>query len=141
MSGPGSRSPHPYLRAYMAGITIPSMLLVLILVGFLAGHALHHGPLPIERVLVFPTTVGPNLWGLWNVLYTAMPRRRVWPIGLHGASLTLVLVPIAWTVATTFGVPFVTAGTVAAVYPFVVVVYYLLWKHGVSFLNDLLGVG
>jgi hypothetical protein len=141
MTGHAPPAPHPYLRAYMAGIAIPTMLFVMIPVVFLASHPLHHVPMPIERVLVFPATLGPNLWGLWNVLYVAVRRRRPWPIGVHGALLTLVVGPIAWTVATSFGVPHVTIETAGTVFPFVVVVYYLLWKHGVCFLNELLGVG
>jgi hypothetical protein len=28
-------------------------------------------PVPIERVIVFPMAVVPNLWGAWNVLRVA----------------------------------------------------------------------
>jgi hypothetical protein len=134
-------STHPYLRAYMAGVTIPTAFLIVILAVFLAIHGLHHGPTPIERFLVFPLALGPNLWGLWNMLYVAISRRRTWPIGRHGVLLTLIVGPVAWTVATSVGLPLAMIGTAAAVFPFVIVVYYLLWKHGVRFLNELVGVG
>jgi hypothetical protein len=125
----------------MAGITIPTMVLVLVLGVASASHAVYHGPIPVERIALFPATLGPNLWGVWNVLYVAIRRRREWPIGVHGALLTLLVGPIAWAVSTALDARIVTLPAAAGVLPFVVVVYYLVWKHGVAFLNDVLGVG
>lgn len=133
-------SAHPYLRAYMAGITIPTMFLLMILSVFLASRQLQ-GAAPIERVLIFPATLGPNLWGVWNVLFVVIHRRRTWPLGVHGVLLALLVGPIAWTVATRVGVPIATPEMAVVVFPFVIAIYYLLWKHGVRFLNQLLGVG
>lgn len=137
----GSPSAHPYVRAYMAGITIPTLFLLVMLGVYLTVHSLHHTAAPMERVLIFPATLGPNLWGFWNVLYVAIHRRRAWPIGVHGVFLAFVVGPIAWTVATSVGVPFATLEAAIRVFPFVIVVYYLLWKYGVRYLNELLGVG
>jgi hypothetical protein len=91
--------PHPYLRAYMAGITIPTAFLLVILAVFVAIHQVYQGPLPVDRVLVFPMAIAPNLWGAWNMLYVAIRRRRHWPLGTHGVLLALIVGPSAWSIA------------------------------------------
>ena len=70
--------PHRYLRAYMAGIVVPTMYLLVV-----ASVDVYHKyyfevsnqfvfPLasrPLDRALLLPMAVVPNAWGLWNMLY------------------------------------------------------------------------
>src|SRR5713101_5792987 len=115
---------HPYLRAYMAGIALPTMLLLV-----------------------------PNLFGAWNMFYLWLRPRRHFSIGLHGALLPFLLAPIAFTIATSLGFLAVTPGgvvwfqTITVHYAFVatgftaaLAVYYLVWKHVVAFFNQVLGI-
>jgi len=139
MLSPGV-APHPYLRAYMAGITIPTAFLLVILAVFLTVHGFHPGPLPVDRILIFPMAIAPNLWGAWNILYVALRRRRDWPLGRHGLLLALLVGSLAWTIARAVGVPMDVLHTAIAVYPFGVVAYYLLWKYAVRLLNEILGI-
>lgn len=124
----------------MAGITIPTAFLLVILAAFVTVHGVRPGPLAIDRVLVFPMAVAPNLWGAWNVLYVLIRRRRDWPLGRHGLLLALLAGSIASAIAHAAGVPASFFHTAVAVYPFGVVAYYLLWKYGVRFLNETLGI-
>lgn len=132
--------PHPYLRAYMAGITIPTAFLLVILAVFVAIHQVYQGPLPVDRVLVFPMAIAPNLWGAWNMLYVVIRRRRHWPLGTHGVLLALIVGPSAWSIAHALGVPNATVDRAIVAYPFGVAVYYLVWKYGVRRLNEILGI-
>ena len=68
MTPDSSPPPRPYLRAYMAGIAIPTAFLLVIMTVFVTVHRFHHEPLPIDRVLVFPIAIAPNLWGAWNIV-------------------------------------------------------------------------
>lgn len=140
MSPSSAVPPHPYLRAYMAGITIPTAFLLVILLVFVTVHWFHKEPLPIDRMLVFPMAIAPNLWGAWNIVYVALRGRRDWPLGLHGLLLAILIGPLGWTIALSMGVPKIALGTAAAAFPFVMALYYLLWKYGVRMLNEVLGV-
>jgi hypothetical protein len=124
----------------MAGITIPTALLLVILAVFVTVHQFHHEPLPIDRILVFPMAIAPNLWGAWNMAYIVVRRRRDWPLGLHGLLLAMLVGPLGWALALTMGVPMSALGTVMLAFPLVMVLYYLLWKYGVAALNEILGV-
>src|SRR5215470_4406085 len=94
--------PRPYLRAYMAGIVVPTVVLLWIA----AIDAYHMFYLevpsqfifglparPLERTILFPMAVVPNLWGAWNVLWVATKRRTHLPIGAHGSVIPALLVP------------------------------------------------
>ena len=144
---------HPYLRAYMAGITVPTAFLLVIMTGFFIARHVYAVPVPIERVIVFPMAILPNLFGVWNMLYVRLSQGRHISIGFHGALLPFVLAPIALTFATSLGFLTFTANAVvwfevlripytfiATVFPVVVVFYYLIWKHLVGFFNRLLGI-
>lgn len=133
-------SQHPYLRAYMAGITVPTMFLLVTLV-FSVAQFLYDIPISILRAIVFPMAVVPNLWGTWNMLYLGLHSHRRLPIGFHGAILPFILVPLGLTLASFTGIPFVRFKLVAAAFPVGLVVYYLAWKYLVRFLNELLGIG
>jgi hypothetical protein len=45
---------HRYLRAYMAGVVLPTMFLLVAMVAFTMIRYVYNVPIPIERVIVFP---------------------------------------------------------------------------------------
>ena len=53
---------HKYLRAYMAGIVAPTIFLLVVVMGFTILRYVYNVPVPIERVIVFPMAVVPNIW-------------------------------------------------------------------------------
>ncbi len=129
---------HTYLRAYMAGIVFPTILLLVAMTVYSILRYVYNFPAPIERIIVFPMAVVPNLWGLWNMLFIALDSRRRLPIGLHGAILPFVLAPIGFVVTRLlqFGLPaFFTSVIFPIAFPVALVVYYLAWKYVVGFLN------
>jgi hypothetical protein len=130
---------HPYLRAYMAGIALPTFFMLFILAAFIVARFVYDIPIPIERAIAFPMAVVPNLWGVWNILYTAGHGRR-WPLGLHGAVLPLLLMPAGLLLAKHLGINVVTPSLAMTFAPVGVAVYYLVWKYAVGFLNETLGV-
>jgi hypothetical protein len=144
---------HPYLRAYMAGIVVPTAFLLVVMGVFCLARFVFRVPVPIERVIVFPMALIPNMFGAWNMLHVAlMPGRRL-SIGAHGALLPFVLVPLGFTLGMLLGVinidrdgvhafQTVRLAYVAAafVFPVVIIVYYLVWKYMVAFLNDVVGI-
>src|SRR5437667_351118 len=85
---------HIYLRAYMAGIVVPTIFLLVVVTVFTIARYVYNIPVPMERVIVFPMAVVPNAWGLWNVLFVALRSRLQLPIGLHGALLPILLAPL-----------------------------------------------
>lgn len=151
---------HPYLRAYMAGIVAPSVGLLIALTAFILTRLVFQVPIPIERVIIFPMALVPNLFGIWNIIYLWSGRRsgqesgrRYLPIGFHGALLPLIMVPIGVLGATCIG--FMTIGSrgvtwfqaisvpyrlIVPCFFFAVIVYYLVWKYIVGFLNRVLGI-
>ncbi len=133
---------YPYLRAYMAGITIPTMMLILIMIVFTIARYIFNVSISVEKIIVFPMAIVPNLWGLWNILYIYLRRYRYLPIGFHGVVLALVQVLLAFGIAKL--VSFETPQLMTSIFPFglpiVVVVFYLVWKHLVAFLNAVLGI-
>jgi len=135
-------SAHPYLRAYMAGITLPTMFLLVIMTLFTVARYVFNIPVPIERIIVFPMAIVPNVWGVWNMLYLFLQSRRRLPIGLHGAIIPFVLAPLAFTITRIVGftIPALAVTMFPLIFPVAVLVHYLLWKHLVSFFNGLMGV-
>lgn len=144
---------HPYWRAYMAGIVFPTLVLLVVLTAFCLARFVYQVPVPIERVIIFPMALVPNLFGLWNMFYLWLRPRPHLPIGLHGALLPFVLAPLGIALASTLGL--VTAGSsglecldhVIIPYQYVtlafaigLIIYYLAWKHLVAFLNQVLGI-
>jgi len=146
---------HPYLRAYMAGIFTPSLVLLLVLTMFIMVRLVFQVPIPLERVIVFPMALVPNLFGVWNMLYVWY-RGRV-PIGFHGALLPVIMAPLGALIAKHLGV--LTFGPqgitwfqqVTTPYSMIVpwfcaeffatmVVYYLVWKYIVGALNRVLEI-
>ena len=131
---------HPYLRAYMAGITIPTAFLLVAIAGFIVARYVYAVPIPIERVIAFPMAVVPNLWGCWNMLYVALHSRRWLPIGFHGAMLPLILAPAGYLVQKAVGLMIWNSQIFVFAFPIGLVVYYLAWKYAVGFFNEMLGV-
>jgi len=129
---------HPYLRAYMAGIVVPTLVLLLAITAFALARYAFDVPLPIERVIIFPLSLVPNLWGLWNIIYIGLLSRRL-SIGAWGALLPLLLVPggLAVTHMVGFALP---RGGPLIVLPVGMVIYYLIWKHIVARLNTIVGI-
>src|SRR5271167_253124 len=144
---------HPYLRAYLAGIFAPTLFLLVILTVFILTRVVFQIPVPLERVLVFPMAIAPNLFGLWNILYLWSGRRL--PIGFHGALLPLIIAPLGALMAKSLGV--LTIGAqgitwfqqVTTPYSLIVpwfcaqlcvafVIYYLIWTYIVGGLNRVL---
>ena len=89
---------HPYLRAYLAGIAVPTVFLLLVMTGYTVIRYVYAVPLPIERVIVFPMAAVPNAWGLWNVLYRAFFAGRRVSLGVFGGALLLPLAPGGYVV-------------------------------------------
>jgi hypothetical protein len=144
---------HPYLRAYLAGIFIPTFILPVFLTAFIVLRLVLQVPVPIERGLVFPMALVPAIWGLWNVLWLGLNRSTGIPVGVHGALLPFLLLPAGATFASCLGVlTFGTSGATwfhtlqvpyALIVPcflFALVAYYLVWKYIVGFLNRVLGI-
>jgi hypothetical protein len=146
---------HPYLRAYMAGIFTPSLVLLLILTIFILTRLVFKVPVPIERVIVFPMALVPNLFGVWNILYIRLGRRV--PIGFHGALLPLIMAPLGlgvaqWLGVLSFGAQGITwfdqvttpysmiLPTAGVEFCATMVVYYLVWKYIVGALNRVLEI-
>lgn len=145
---------HPYIRAYLAGIAVPTLFLLVVMTGYTVLRYVYNFPVPVERIIVFPMAVVPNLWGLWNILFVASRARLRLSIGLFGALLPILLVPLGIVVANllNFSIPeivthaFPILATVALLSRILagiltgMLVYYLAWKYLVGFLNRVLEV-
>jgi hypothetical protein len=133
---------HIYLRAYMAGVTVPSVLVMLMLASFVVLRFGYHVSIPIERFLVFPLAMVPGLWGLWNMLYVLVRKHWRIPLGLHGALVPLVAGPLA--LGNAFLAGFEISRSALTIFPaaiaLVMLAYYLAWKYLVGFLNGVLDV-
>ena len=144
---------HRYLRAYMAGTVVPSVALLVALTVFVVTRLLLPVPIPVERIIIFPMALVPNAFGLWNMLYVYSRPHHHLPIGLHGALLPMILVSAGAFSAVCGG--FLTIGAHGVTWfqainvPYLlvglwflgaVVLYYLVWKYVVGFLNQVLGI-
>lgn len=134
---------HPYLRAYMAGIAVPSAFFLIATTAYTLFRLVYHFPVAVERFIVFPLTVVPNAWGFWNVVFIFWRQRLQMSIGFHGALLPFLLVPL--------GIVFISLPNVAipsfvvhffpVAAPLALILYYLAWKYLVAFLNRVIGLG
>ena len=133
---------HPYLRAYLAGIAVPTAVLLVVMTGYTVIRYVWDIPIPIERVIVFPMAAVPNAWGLWNVLYRAFFAGRRVSLGVFGGALPLLLVPCGYAVTRLIGLTVPHVVIVAAPFGLCVllILYYLVWKYFVGFLNAELGI-
>jgi len=144
---------HPYLRAFLAGAFVPTLILPVILAVFIVVRLVLQIPIAIERGLVFPMALVPSLWALWNMLWLASHARTRLSLGVHGALLPLLLLPGGATIAACLGIlalgqqgvvwfhAFPVSYTlIAPVFLAALVAYYLVWKYVVGFLNRTLGI-
>ncbi|MGD0548460.1 MAG: hypothetical protein ABR991_11620 [Terracidiphilus sp.] len=144
---------HPYLRAFLAGTFVPTLVLPIFLTVFIVARIVLKVPVPIEQALIFPMAVVPSLFGLWNMLWLGSHERTHLPIGLHGAILPFLLMPLGATTASCLGV--LTLGSHSATWfqacevPYALIApcflaalagYYLVWKYIVGSLNRVLGI-
>ena len=133
---------HIYLRAYMAGVTVPSVLVILMLACFVVLRFGYNVAIPIERFLVFPLAIVPGLWGLWNMLYIVVRKHWRIPLGLHGALVPLVAGPLA--LGNAFLAGFEISRSALTIFPagvaLAMLAYYLAWKYLVGFLNGVLDI-
>ena len=141
--------PHPYLRAYMAGIVVPTLFMLVVMVvaaywrfyfevpnQFVLGVPAY----PLERAILFPMAIVPNAWGLWNVLHLALKSRLRLPLGLHGSLLVLVLIPGGAALARVFDPFTIQLQFAVPMIPIGMGVYYLAWKYLVEPLNAEMGI-
>ncbi len=144
---------HTYLRAYLAGIFVPTLVLPLILTGFITVRLVLALPIPIERFIIFPMAVVPSLFGLWNMLYLWSSARTHLPLGVHGAILPFLGAPTGAFIASCLGMlQFGAHGItwfqayqipyafIAIVFMAGVAFYYLVWKFVVGYLNHAMGI-
>jgi hypothetical protein len=141
--------PRPYLRAYMAGIMVPTVVLLAIM-GIDAYHRFYLEvpsqfvfglpARPLERTILFPMAVVPNLWGAWNVLWVATKRRTHLSIGAHGSIIPALLVPAGILFARTTDLFYLQMGYALLAIPVGMAMYYLAWKFLVGSLNAEVGI-
>lgn len=133
---------HVYLRAYLAGIAVPTPFLLVVMTGYVLLRLVYNFPVPVEHVIVFPMAVVPNLWGLWNVLFIALRSRSPLSLGLHGALLPILLGPLGLllTGLLNFTIPTFATHVFPVLAPVALIIYYLAWKYLVGFLNRVLGL-
>ena len=141
--------PRPFLRAYMAGIVVPTLFL-LVIMSVDAYHVFYFEvpsqfvfglpSRPLERTILFPMAVVPNLWGVWNMVHLATKAKTRLSIGVHGALLVAFIVPVGITLARTLDLFSVQLWYALPVIPVGMAVYYLAWKLLVGSLNAELGI-
>jgi len=141
--------PRPYLRAYMAGIVVPTI--VLIWIASVNAYHLFYVEVPtqfvfglpaqpLERAILFPMAIVPNMWGVWNMLYMATRRWTHLSLATHGSFLPALLVPSGILLGRTLDVFHVQMGYALLAIPVGMALYYLAWKFLVGFLNGELGI-
>jgi hypothetical protein len=129
---------HPYVRAYLAGVAIPTV--VVCAAGFPIVGLFDRFDQSVQRALILPLATNPLIWGLWNLAWVALGPQRRAPIGWHGAILAVLLIGAGAHLAIRFDVSDVTSlGGATALVPFGLA-YYLLWRHAVSRLNSIVGL-
>ena len=144
---------HPYLRAFMAGTLVPTLILPVLLTVFVILRVGMQVSFPIERGLIFPMALVPALWGLWNILWEWSRDRTHLPLGVHGAFLPLLLMPagaffaahgglltLGHSSVTWFNAVSVPYALIALFLVIGMTAYYLAWKYIVGFVNRLLGI-
>ncbi|MDE3188774.1 MAG: hypothetical protein KGM96_14770 [Acidobacteriota bacterium] len=144
---------HPYLRAFLAGVFVPTLVLPLMLAGFIVIRLVLQVPVPIERAIVFPMALVPLLWGLWNMLWLGSHARTRLAIEYHGMLLPILLMPAGALVARCLGILALGSNGVtwfhACHVPYALIVpaflcalagYYLVWKYIVGSVNQVLGI-
>ncbi len=133
---------HPYLRAYMAGVVVPSTFMLLAPAiflwngGFPPAGSTTYSFASLTQLAIFPGAFVPNLWGLWNMLHLRIRDRLRIPHAVFGALIPLILGPFVRMMLPTL----LNTNDVLLVLPFAIAVYYLVWKFAVGFLNREMGI-
>jgi hypothetical protein len=132
------RHAHRYIRAYLAGIALPTLVVCaagLLIVGFFDRF-----DISVQRALILPLATNPLIWGVWNVAWVALGPQRRALIGWYGVLLAVLLIGAGLLVARRLDVSGITPRDgAAALVPFGIA-YYVLWRYGVSFLNSVVGL-
>jgi hypothetical protein len=123
------------------------------LTAFFIARFVYNIPIPVERVIIFPMAIIPNLFGVWNMLQLASRERTRLPLGIHGASLPFIIAPAGFLPGRSLGFlhtthyGFMYFGVVefhytflAVVFPVALIVYYLVWKYLIRFCNRIAGI-
>ena len=144
---------HPSLRAFLAGLFLPTIIMPALLIAFLVLRYAYQAQVPVERGLVFPMALVPTLWGLWSVLWLRSHQQTHLSLGAHGAILPFLILPAGTLIAKSAGVITLGASSVlwfdavripygffAICFVAAVAAYYLVWKYIVGFLNRTLGI-
>src|SRR4051812_793027 len=108
----------------MAGTLVPTLVLPLLLAAFLVLRVGMQVSFPVERGLIFPMALVPALWGVWNILWQYSRERTHLPVGVHGAFLPPLMVPLGALIATRGGV--LTVGVTAVTWFNAITVPYTL---------------
>jgi hypothetical protein len=143
--------PHPYLRAYMAGILVPTLFLLVIMSVYSlfrfrlylevpSQFVLAMPARPLTRAMVFPMAIVPNLWGAWNVLHLKLRSRVRVSLGAFGSILPVMLFPGGIALARLLDVFTIQWWLAIPIIPIGMAVYYLAWKYLVGFLNEEMGI-
>jgi hypothetical protein len=141
--------PHPYLRAYMAGIVVPTLFLLVIVVAQAfrtyyfevpSQFVLGYPALPLDRAFLFPMAIVPNAWGLWNMLHLAVRSRVGVSTGIFGSLLVPVLVPAGVALTRLVDSFPIQMDLALPMIPIGMMVYYLAWKYAVGPLNAEMGI-
>ena len=141
--------PRPYLRAYMAGIVVPT--LVLLWIASLDAYHVFYLEVPsqfvfglpsrpLERAILFPMAIVPNLWGVWNMVWVATKSRTRLAIGVHGSLLPAFLVPAGILLGRALELFHIQMWYALPAIPVGMIVYYLAWKFLVGSLNREVGI-
>ncbi len=140
---------HPYLRAYMAGILVPTVFLLAVVAADVyhryyfevsSQFVLGMPARPLEHAILFPMAIVPNAWGLWNMLHIALRTRVPLSLGVHGALLVALLMPVGVAIASAMDTFAVQWDLALPMLPIGMAVYYLAWKYLVGFLNREVGI-
>ena len=133
----------------MAGIVVPTVfLLVLVAVDAYQKYYFEVSnqfviPLasrPLDRALLFPMAVVPNVWGIWNMLYLRYRERLPLSLGVHGSLLVPLLIPGGIALAGFFDSFTIQWQFALPMFPIGMALYYLAWKYLVAFLNAEVGI-
>ena len=141
--------PRPYLRAYMAGIVVPTI--VLLWIASVDAYHLFYLEVPsqfvfglparpLERAILFPMAIVPNLWGVWNMVWVATKSRTRLPVGLHGSVLPALMVPAGILLGRALELFHIQMGYALLAIPVGMAMYYLAWKFLVGSLNRDMGI-
>jgi hypothetical protein len=95
---------------------------------------------PLERAILFPMAIVPNLWGVWNIVWVATKSRTRLPVGVHGSVLPALLVPAGILLGRALELFHIQMGYAVLAIPVGMAMYYLAWKFLVGSLNREMGI-